>query len=263
MKKLDYTSKYGDPVSREIEISSNKNHCILAILMNLLKHPLVNLLALVISIIALGYTLDSLNISRESLTISQVSLNLSQKSIELTNEGINYSKQQINMAIYDMEHAELIVNHTIDEKNGRIYVTIRNNATMKETGKIYFYRLGVDDANPHMVFDSLKPGETKTLNLAINISKKNFTVDKKNSTYPVLLEFQITQISKLSFVTEKTSLSYKITCDNCYSQGIIKREPESESSTVSITLQNINGTLVPSASIPIYKWITYDVDSLE
>ena len=81
---------------------------------------------------------------------------------------------------------------------------------------------------------------------------------QKKGDWPLLASFQI-PTKELYFITENTSISYKITCDNCYSQGIIRRIPEWQAIEGGFSI-GPNNTI--SGSVPIYSWTTYTLEDL-
>ena len=193
-----------------------------------------------------------------SYKISKFSLILSILSLLVAVVGIWYAVQQLNLALYQIEYPKLNVTHQIDEENGRLKIFIKNTALRKETGTINFYRLEISDSKPHMQLKSLKPGENITLDLSIKISEKNYTIHSEKGEWPLLTSFQI-PTHKLYFITEKTSISYKLTCDNCYSQGIIKRIPDWQEIRSRISI-GPNYTI--RGSIPIYSWTSYNLEDV-
>lgn len=194
----------------------------------------------------------------DSPKINIISLTISILSLIVAVVGIWYAIQQLNLALYQIEYPKLNVTHQIDEENGRLKIFIKNTASKKETGTINFYRLEISDSKPHMQLKSLKPGENITLDLSIKISEKNYTIRSEKGEWPLLTSFQI-PAHKLYFITEKTSISYKITCDNCYPQGIIKRIPDWQE---IISRISIDANYTIRGSVPIYSWITYNLSDL-
>ncbi len=60
--------------------------------------------------------------------------------------------------------------------------------------------------------------------------------------------------------TKHTSISFKITCDNCPSHGVIRRIPDFNS--VSFTF-GINQNGITGASTPVFEWVDYGLDSIK
>ncbi len=155
-------------------------------------------------------------------------------------------------SFYLSEQATLISNHTIDYENNKLIVSVKNKALFKETGNISFFRIEVSDSKPMMIVKSLKPNENFTFNLGINIGKKNVSVVSSfTPIYPALFNCSLSAY-QLYYVTEETSISYRISCDNCPSQGIVRRIPDFQSAELKLILnpkdRNCGGLLT------IYSW---------
>ena len=171
--------------------------------------------------------------------------------------GFYIGLKQLQLAVFQTEYPTLNITHQIDEKNGRLNIFVKNTASRKETGAINFYRLEISDSKPHMQLESLKPGENITFGLEINV---NYTIPQSGIKWPLLANFQLPAY-KLYFITEKTSISYKITCDNCYPQGVIKRIPEF-SAIESFIIIGPNYSYI-KGSIPTYSWKTFSLEDLK
>ena len=193
--------------------------------------------------------------------INIAALSISILSLIIAGGGVWCAMQQLEMALYQIEYPNLNVTHQIDEENGILKITLENTASKKETGTINFYRLEVSDSKPHLQKPSLKPGENMTLNLAIEIDEKNYTIYSEKVEYPLLASFKIPEstVHKLYFITEDTSISYKITCDNCYPQGIVRRIPDWGTIESGFSI-GPNKTI--SGLVPIYSWTTYTPEDL-
>jgi len=154
----------------------------------------------------------------------------------------------------------LNVTHQIDEENGFLKITIENTASRKETGTINFYRLEVSDSKPHKQFGSLRQGENRSFWVPINVDEKNYNVSVLESEYPTLTAFEVPRI--LYMMTDNTSISYKITCDNCYAQGIVKRIPDWKTIEMGVAISRTGSNYTASGILPIYSWTTYTPDDL-
>jgi len=169
----------------------------------------------------------------------------------------------IYLAYYQIEYPKLIVNHAIVDKgdgNGRLQIYVKNNALFKPTGEINFFRMDINPSIPHMQVDSLDPGENITFDTDIKIFEKNYTFQREKSLPGALSRYGI-PAHKLYFIMEEISLSYRITCDNCHSQGILKRIPELGSVETSFTLNQLTGEMF--GVLKIYNWTTYSLEDLE
>ncbi len=160
---------------------------------------------------------------------------------------------------YLSENAELEVWHELNKSKGRLTVWVKNKAIFRETGTVNFYRLEISDSKPHLQINSIKPNETTKVELEVNITERNISLQKRNVTYPKLAGFTLPYY-KLYFATEKdASISYRINCDNCKSQGIIRRIPEYDIVEGWVSLMIINETFVAQGSIPIYRWVEFSL----
>lgn len=152
---------------------------------------------------------------------------------------------------YLSEPAKLEVNYTVDVINNRLLISVKNTAFFKETGNVSLFRLEVSDSKPHMIIKSLVPNESFKFDLSINITSKGITIPSSEPTYPSLVNCTVPTY-KLYFATEKSSISYKITCDNCFSQGVIRRIPDFQRTQIEIIFNPENKTC--SGTLPIYSW---------
>jgi len=168
----------------------------------------------------------------------------------------------IFLTYYQIEYPKLIVNETIVDNGdgtGRLKIYVENNALIKATGTINFFRLDINPNIPHMQINSLKPGENITFDTEIRISEKNYSF-QENDLPPFALSSYKIPVYKLYFITEEISISYKISCDNCYPQGILRRVPELGSIQTSFLLDPLTGEM--SGKLKIYDWTKFDIDDL-
>lgn len=169
----------------------------------------------------------------------------------------------IFLAYYQIEYPKLFVNQTITDNQdgtGRLKIYVENRAWFKPTGTINFFRLDINPNIPHIQVDSLNPGENITFDTDIRILKKNYSFSRKEAPSGALSSYQIPAY-KLYFVMEETSISYKITCDNCHSQGILRRIPGLGLIETSFTLNQLTGEM--SGVLKIYNWTKYTSGDLE
>ncbi|MFW6029754.1 MAG: hypothetical protein ACOCRO_05815 [Halanaerobiales bacterium] len=144
-------------------------------------------------------------------------------------------------------------------KGEKLIIYGKNHDLLRSTGPIELYRMNIDPNIPLMRLkgdDILGPREkNKLFSLEINRKQsKPFIKDKllnKTTRIPA---------GKIYYVMEKTSISYKITCDNCKNQGIIKRIPPLSEITISTILNKKKG--IKEFSIPIYSWPEYNLDEM-
>lgn len=146
--------------------------------------------------------------------------------------------------------------HNISELDGRLNIYAKNNAFIRSTGYIDIYRIEIDPNKPHIQLkEGLKHRETKQIaSLLIRVNRSNEIVVSNDFKK----EFHIP--SALFFITEETSISYKIICDNCRQDGIIKRIPEMGAIEPKLILDHKTNQV--RMAIPIYKWETKQLEDL-
>lgn len=171
----------------------------------------------------------------------------------------------IFIAVYLSQPVNLKVWHKIDEENGKLLIYGKNNDFLRSTGTISIYRIEANPNKPHIQLNSLKPREERLLTgLNINIEEVNISTDmpgiSKSGKF-INCSASSELIYHLYFITEQTSISYKISCDNCPSQGIIKRIPDF--SNAELFLSPNLSTRQCTWSIPIYSWKNFSVESIQ
>jgi len=149
--------------------------------------------------------------------------------------------------------------YEINETSEKLTVFIKNDARFKETGVINFYRLEISDSKPHVQFKSLRPREE--LNYTFQIKISNISLEDSVSNTSTGVAFS-PPFHKLYFV-DNLSITYKITCDNCYSQGAVRRIPQfSTVEIVSGVGRSIDGKLFLHPYAPMYQWVDYKIKDL-
>jgi len=168
----------------------------------------------------------------------------------------------IYLAFYQIEYPRLFVNQTVvDNKDGtgRLKIYVENKALFKSTGTINFFRLNINPNIPHMQVNSLDPGENIIFDTDIRIYEKEYQFQEEEPLPGASSRYKIPAV-ELYFIMEDTSLSYRITCDNCHSQGVLKRIPELGTIETSIILNQSSGE--QSGVLKIYNWTTYSLEDL-
>ncbi|MBN1761902.1 MAG: hypothetical protein JW878_02315 [Methanomicrobia archaeon] len=178
--------------------------------------------------------------------------------------GFGIAIWQLNLTLYQTEYPDLNITHQIDKENGFLKITLENTASRKETGTINFYRLEVSDSKPHLQLESLNPGDNTSFFAAISVDEKYYNVSDLESEYPTLTAFELPGITrhKLYMITENTSISYKITCDNCHPQGFVKRIPDWETIETGFAISRTGSNYTVNGTLPIYSWVTYTPEDL-
>jgi len=161
-----------------------------------------------------------------------------------------YFSSPINFEIWD----------NVSEDQERLVIYGRNNDLFRSPGVINLYRLEVSDSKPHIQLQnnrSFKRGIEKMLfNLSINIGEEEIPTQTPECKQCVTIPYP-----NLYFLTEKTSISYKITCDKCTPQGVVRRIPEFQMTPFSLSLDWIYkefGDII----VPTYSWVEVELEDL-
>lgn len=179
---------------------------------------------------------------------------LSEKSF---NDTIKLSESSLNKTFLMTTPVILQVNDTVNETEGRWYINVTNTHPLKETGAIYLYRLEKNPLKPHMSSKKgLKPGESKIYNLSFDFKEESIDFSQEELPYALC---GTVPYSKLYFIFEHISITFKITCDNCPSQGIIRRLPEFGAVHFSVVLTNEN---ISKIEVPTYEWVDYNLEDV-
>lgn len=178
------------------------------------------------------------------------------KSIELSEESLN---DAINATFWLTSPVTLLINDTVDEKEGRWNFNVTNTHPLKGTGTIYLYRLEINPDKPHMAnHTGLRPGESRVFSLTFKSKKENVTFSQSKNRYGGC-DFVPPSVATY-FVNDHVSISAKITCDNCPSQGIIRRLPDFEVVDFTFTLRN---NCIINTSIPTYNWTDFKLEDIQ
>ena len=157
--------------------------------------------------------------------------------------------------LYQSEPAKLSEVHEVvmvNETNGRLIINVTNRAMFKETGRVFLYKIEANPFKPNMNISSIQSGQTRQFELEINVNKQEITIPQTSAEYKI-------PFYKLYFVYEnEASITYRITCDNCYSEGLLGRVPEGQS--VPIQLELKNGTL--EGFINVYSWVEFNLQDV-
>lgn len=184
----------------------------------------------------------------------RTSIELSEKSFE---NSLKLTEESINQTFIMTSPVILQAKDTINKSEGRWYINITNTHPTKETGKVYLYKLEINPDKPSMALDHyLKPGESDVFSLTIKSKEKNISFNKNLESFG----FSGTlPASKVYYVNEHVSLSVKITCDNCPSQGIILRVPDFNAIPMQMGITNKG---IQRISIDTYEWLDYKLEDI-
>ena len=182
------------------------------------------------------------------------SIEISEKSfvdtLKLTEESLNKTFLMTTPVI-------LQVNSTVDENEGRWYINVTNTHPTKETGKVYLYKLELNPDKPSMALDrSLKPGDSEVFSLTIKSKKENITFSQNIEPRG----FSWTPpSSEAYYVNEHVSISVRITCDACSSQGVLLRVPDFGSILMEFVMTNKG---IQSINMNTYEWLDYKLEDI-
>ena len=203
---------------------------------------LVNtLLAILISVVVFHYGVgESIKLSEKSLT-----------------ESIKLSEQALNRTYWMTAPVTLIVVHDYNESTGRLKIYAKNTHPLRETGRIYLYKLEANPSKPEQVNETgLKPGETQLLfDLSFEVQ---YVCINKETPFGKRIDVQAGKMYYI--ISNETSISYKITCDNCPSQGYIARIPDFQEISVRPEIDPKNRTT--KISMPVFRWTVFSLDEI-
>ncbi len=167
-----------------------------------------------------------------------------------TNQAVNLATL-VSLRVND---SSIVVNG-----NGTWYVNVTNIHPTKETGRIYIYMLENDQNKPAFSLSSIKPGESILVKLNFIERSLPYPFDKVllSNGYGVGFHTQQAQYIETYF----SSITTKINCENCPSDGVLIRLP---SFSDKFDLSGVsNGYEVTNITLPVYNWINYNLSSLE
>ncbi len=171
--------------------------------------------------------------------------------------SLKLSEESINKTFWLTKPVTLNVTHFYNETAGRLYINVTNLHPLRETGSLYLYRIEISSNKPHMFFEQgLKPGESHLFSLTAKKREAAVDADLGGPLYG--RDFTLPAV-RTYFANEYASISYKVACDNCPSQGIIRRLPDFSVIDFTITL-SIEG--VKNVTIPVYEWTDYKLDDV-
>lgn len=172
-------------------------------------------------------------------------------STENTETSIKLAEESLNRTFYMTSPVILNATNFVNATEGRWYINVTNTHPFKETGQLFFYRLELDPHRPFMVVNqSLYPGESRVFSTEIkqNYREIRLNSSSNNSKIPIL-------IGKYYYVLDHASITSKISCYNCESQGIVLKLPEYSKFSIGFKITE-NGTF-EDVGIVGYDW--YDV----
>jgi len=182
------------------------------------------------------------------------SIELSEKSFA---DSLELTERSLNETFLMTSPVILQANSTVNEAEGRWYINITNTHPNKETGKVYLYKLEINPNKPSMALDhSLKPGESDLFSLTIKSEERNISFSQNLEPFGFSWTLPA---SKVYYVNEHVSISVKVSCDNCPSQGIILRVPDFNAIPMQMGVTNKG---VQSISINTYEWLDYKLEDV-
>lgn len=178
-------------------------------------------------------------------------------STESTKTAIELAEKSINKTVLMASPVILQVNDTINESEGRWYISINNTHPIKETGRVYLYKLELNPDKPSMALDhNLKPGESDIFSLTIKSEERDIHFDENLEPFGSAWNIPA---AKAYYVNEHVSISVKITCDNCPAQGIILRIPDFNQIPMQVSMSRKG---MHSISINTYNWLDYKLEDI-
>lgn len=152
----------------------------------------------------------------------------------------------------------LMVTDSYDLKQGRLYINVTNTHPSRPTGTLYLYKLEIDPNKPEMINESgIAPRETIQYSLTIKYHEENVTF--KSNKYRYGFDFTPPAVETY-YILKHNSVSYKVTCDNCPSQGVIRRIPCFGCIEFNFL---VNRSGIIATSIPIFEWVDYKLEDIK
>lgn len=176
---------------------------------------------------------------------TQNDINLAEEEFQ---KNLQLTEDELNSTLWMTTPVNLNVTHELDDSAGRLNITVQNKHPSKNTGEIQLYRLNVDPNIPFMIFEEgLKPGEQHNFSLTFYVDCKETPL---KGDIRSLIKINSSVYAKAYHSTRTDTLAYKITCDSCSPQGIVRSIPKSDDTLFSFALTSKNY----SVCVPIYFW---------
>lgn len=172
---------------------------------------------------------------------------------------VQSARQELNSTFWLTAPVVLSINQTYDEGTNILNITYENTHPLKDTGEIQFYRLNIDPFKPLEVEPSLGPGETSSI--ALPVHSACIDTAKSLGLYNSVT-VNSDAYAKSYYATNAETTTYKITCDNCASQGFVRRYPKYREVKYATTVRNINGSLDMSICTLLFYWEDYSKEDL-
>ncbi|MBI2129539.1 hypothetical protein HYU07_04835 [Candidatus Woesearchaeota archaeon] len=171
-------------------------------------------------------------------------------------DSIKNTEKTLNYTTWITSPVTLKVVDWVNESEGRWYINVTNTHPLRSTGTIYLYRFEINPHTPHIINKTgIGPGQTIFYSLAFNVTEKDL-FPNRSSLEPLHI---LTISNKAYYVMEHESISFKISCDNCPSQGIIRRFPDFEIVKYRMSFTTLGLT---NLTIPSYTWVDYTMKDL-
>ena len=174
------------------------------------------------------------------------------QSLKSSEKSFNYTLLSAMPVDLDVKHS-----YTINGSEGWLYINITNTHPFKRTGEVYLYKLEIDPDKPEMLNETgVGPSESKSYKLAFKSNKINISFESEEP-YTVRIPS-----SKSQYAAKHASITYKITCDACPPQGIIRRIPSFRSTIYYFDLDVLNG-MTNKVSMLIFEWVDYTIKDIK
>jgi hypothetical protein len=160
------------------------------------------------------------------------------------------------LTIVSSSPINLKVWHNISSDQKQLYVYVQNNDWFRGTGDIDLYKLEINPFRPHMRFtgnQTVGPRKMKLLaTLAIKVNQSKEVILSKNLSHGAI------PASLAYYINEGISISYKVTCTNCRTDGYIQRIPDYQTIHFNMVMDSDKNQL--RASIPVYVWVQANLE---
>lgn len=182
------------------------------------------------------------------------SIELSDKSYA---DSLKLTETSLNKTFWMTAPVALRAESKINESSGIWEINITNTHPLKESGGIYLYKLEINPNKPSMYLNkSLKPGESEIFSLDFKSKENNITF---NQTFGQYFFSSTIPASEIYYINEHTSISVKITCDSCSSQGIMLRVPDFNIVNIEFVMSN---NRIQNYYIKSYQWVDYQISDI-
>lgn len=175
--------------------------------------------------------------------------------------SIRLSEQSLNDTFWLTSPVNLQVNQSSNDSAGRLEIDVKNIHPTRGTGRIYLYKIEINPDKPEMInVSGLAPGESMHFSLTYVETDANVSFGSQKTPYGGF--GASIPADKMYYITAHNSITYRITCDNCPSQGYMGRLPEFSAIRAQLSVNYSNRSIV-AVSMPTYRWVDYQLSDIE